>query len=130
MAPAVLHDLRKHFPGLDREHSVCYGSLTAVGFFESGTETFVPAVKNDRRVVVVMIVGEIEFMAHIIAEGIEKRSVAGIEVIIDQTLHPIQRIAENAVILIGGIENVLFDKVIVAECDQGGSLGGVGIAGP
>ena len=72
----------------------------------------------------------IQLGAGIVAELAEEFSVAGVKVVIDKALDPVERVAEDAVGLVGGVQEILTDELVVAESDKGCSLGCVGISCP
>ncbi len=57
----------------------------------------------------------IQLGAGIVAELAEEFSVAGVKVVIDKALDPVERVAEDAVGLVGGVQEILTDDELYDE---------------
>ena len=118
----------KLIPCLYGKHSISMlrlGSRTL-----KSAQTFIPAIKSNDRVFIIMMVGNVQFLTGIFQHLIQQSLVTGIHIIVNQTQYPIKGITGNAIILGGSIAEVLLHKIIVTESHHGGSLRGMRIPRP
>ena len=77
-----------------------------------------------------MLVGDVQFVAGVFFQLVERLPVSRIVEIVDQAQDPVKRVARDAVELGRGVEEVLLYEIVVSEGHHGGCLRRVGVARP